>query len=432
MSSSLVVHGGKPLSGSVRPSGNKNSVLPTLCASLLTDEPVRITNVPDITDVGKLVDFFESLGSDVQWDKQTETVTLCHASIDLSRVEALPPGMRSSVMLFGPLLSRVGHLNVTEDATGCSLGAREVDPHLDILEGFGAQVEWGDRRELRLAGPFQAQDQWLDYASVTTTEHFVMCASLASGTSTLVNAASEPHVQDVCHVLTQMGAKIDGIGTSVLRVEGVEVLGGADVRVSDDHHEIFTFLAIGAMTGGEVTVPHSVHQHFPLMDRALEKFGVQVDVDAAGSSVRAGSELEIVHPRTQNLVTKIEGAPWPYFPVDLLPPVVALGTVARGSVLYWNKVYEGAFGWIPELMKFGTQVTVCDPHRVIVTGREDLRPAIVDAPYIIRVIISLFMVAATIDGESVIRNAEPVRRAHPDFVENLRSLGAEVEWTSEA
>jgi len=428
VSESLLVRGGKSLSGTIAPSGNKNAVLPILCASLLTDEPVTITNVPDITDVAKIIAFFETIGSAVSWDRETHVVKLCHAGVALDVVDSLPPGMRSSVMLFGPLLSRVGQLNVTDDATGCSLGAREVDPHLDILEGFGASVEWDDRRILRLEGSFSACDHWLDYASVTTTEHFVMCAALANGRSRLVNAASEPHVQDLCNALSAMGAKITGIGTSVLTVEGCEQLSGAEVRVSDDHHEIFTFLAIGAMTGGDVSVKHSVQNHFPLMNRVLEKFGTVVDQTPTGSRVSAAMPLRIATPRTENLLPKVEGAPWPYFPVDLIPPVVALATVADGTMLFWNKVYEGAFGWVPELMKFGAQVTVCDPHRIIVTGRDDLRPSVVDAPYIIRVIISLFMVGATIDGESIIRNATPVRRAHPNFVENLRSLGADVEW----
>lgn len=432
MSESLIVHGGKALSGSIRPSGNKNSVLPILCATLLTDEPVTIRNVPDITDVHKLVDFFTGIGSQVDWNLDDRVITLCHAGIDVTEIDSLPPGMRSSVMLFGPLLARVRRVNVTDDATGCSLGAREVDPHLDILECFGATVEWGDRRVLSLTSSFVANDYWLDYASVTTTEHFAMCAAVANGRSRLVNAASEPHVQDLCRVLSEMGANVTGIGTSVIEIEGVDQLGGADVTVSDDHHEIFTFLAIGAMTGGAVSVEHTVQHHFPLMNRVLEKFGVNVETTPTSSRVSASAPMRIEQPRTENLMTKVEGAPWPYFPVDLIPPVVALATVAEGNMLFWNKVYEGAFGWVPELMKFGAQVTVCDPHRIIVFGRDDLRPAVVDAPYIIRVIISLFMVGATIDGESIIRNATPVRRAHPNFVENLRSLGADVEWVADA
>ncbi len=431
MSESLIVRGGKALSGTIVPSGNKNSVLPILCATLLTSEPMVIRNVPEITDVAKLVTFFESIGSEVDWQKAEHTIRICHARVELDSVSSLPEGMRSSVMLFGPLLQRVNEVNVTDDTTGCSLGAREVDPHLDILEGFGADVNWSpNRRVLKMAKRFEPSDHWLDYQSVTSTEHFAMCAAVAAGTSTLVNAASEPHVQDLCMALVAMGATIEGIGTSVLTVHGVEELHGAEVTISDDHHEIFTFLAIGAMTGGDITVEHSIQRHFPLMNRTLNHFGVDVQMNDTGSRVPADSTLRIHQPRTENLIPKVEGAPWPYFPVDLIPPVVALATVSDGDLLVWNKVYEGALGWVTELMKFGAQVTVCDPHRIIVFGRDDLRPAVVDAPYIIRVIISLFMVAATIDGESMIRNATPVRRAHPDFVENLRSLGADVEWVA--
>lgn len=431
MSESLIVRGGKPLSGTIIPSGNKNSVLPTLAASLLTNEPVMIRNVPEITDVEKFVAFFESHGSTVEWDRDAHTMAIDHSTMSGAVMETLPEGMRSSVMLFGPLLSRTRAVSMANDATGCSLGAREIDPHLEILEGFGASIDWSANRMITLQGRFKAFHHWLDYASVTTTEHFVMCAALADGVSTLVNAASEPHVQDMCNVLVSMGARIKGIGTSVLEIEGVESLTGCDIRVSDDHHEILTFLAIGAITGGEVRVPHTVHEHFPLMNRVFDKFGVRVDEESGVSVVRPGSRLQVKPQRTANLLTKVEGAPWPYFPVDLIPPIVAMAAVADGSVLFWNKVYEGAFGWIPELQKFGAQVTVCDPHRVIVVGRDDLRPAVVEAPYIIRVIISLFMVASTIDGESVIRNATPVRRAHPRFVENLRALGADVDWSSD-
>lgn len=431
MSESLIVRGGKPLSGTVIPSGNKNSVLPTLAATLLANEPVIIRNVPEITDVEKFVDFFIAHGSRCEWDRIEKVITVDHATMTDSVKESLPEGMRSSVMLFGPLLTRAQSVSMANDATGCSLGAREIDPHLEILEGFGAKIDWSEKRTITLPGRFQGFDHWLDYASVTTTEHFVMCAAVADGTSRLVNAASEPHVQDLCRVLVAMGATIRGIGTSVLEVDGQPELGGCDVRVSDDHHEILTFLAIGAITGGEVRIPHSVHEHFPLMDRVFDKFGVTIEAEHGASIVRPTERLVVRTPRTTNLLTKIEGAPWPYFPVDLIPPIVAMAAVAEGSVLFWNKVYEGAFGWIPELQKFGAQVTVCDPHRVIVVGRPDLRPAIVEAPYIIRVIISLFMVAATIEGESVIRNASPVRRAHPQFVENLRALGADVNWLGE-
>ncbi len=429
MSESLHIHGGKALSGTIKPSGNKNAVLPILCATLLTDEQCVIRNVPEITDIERLVTFFVSIGSEVDWNKESKVITLRHPGIESGRIENLPEGMRSSVMLFGPLLHRGAEISVFNDSTGCSLGAREVDPHLELLAGFGATVNWDPLRELSPNNRFKAFQLWADYASVTATEHFVMCAAVADGESKLVNAASEPHVQDVAKALNEMGASIDGIGTSVLTITGAEKLSGCDVTISDDHHEILTFLGIGAMTGGHIRVEHNVHEHFTLMERVFRKFGVEVTSDATGSEVAAGAELQIIEPITKQLLQKVEGAPWPYFPVDLMPIVMALATVAEGEMMFWNKVYEGAFGWLPELQKFGARTTVCDPHRVIISGRQDLQAAAVKAPYIIRVVISLFMVASSIDGKSLIENASPVRRAHPMFVENLQHLGADVYWS---
>jgi len=431
VSESLHIHGGKALSGTIKPSGNKNAVLPILCATLLTTEACTIRNVPNITDIERLVKFFDSIGSDCTWDKEAETIVVQHKSLEKQTIENLPEGMRSSVMLFGPLLYRAGSVNVKNDSTGCSLGAREVDPHLELLDGFGADIDWESNRSLSLKSTFQPFEHWFDYASVTATEHFLMCASVTDGTSKLVNAASEPHVQDLARALQEMGAKIKGIGTSVLRIEGVTQLGGCDVTISDDHHEILTFLGIGAITGGEIRVEHQVQEHFTLMSRTFKKFGVDI-IDEDGSSyVAPDSKLKIAEPITKQLLPKVEGAPWPYFPVDLMPIVMALATVAEGEMLFWNKVYEGAFGWLPELQKFGARTTVCDPHRVIISGRKDLVPATVQAPYIIRVVISLFMVASSIEGKSVIQNASPVRRAHPKFVENLQALGADVFWSEE-
>jgi UDP-N-acetylglucosamine 1-carboxyvinyltransferase len=225
-----------------------------------------------------------------------------------------------------------------------------------------------------------------------------------------------------------MGARIEGIGTSQLTVEGVDQLGGAQLTISTDHHEVVTFLALGAITGGEVRVRHSVPQHFDLMARAFGKLGVKVTHEGTTAVVAARQRLEVEAPFTRNLLPKIEAAPWPYFPVDLLPCMLALAVRAKGAMQFWNKVYEGGFTWMPELAKLGAHVVVSDPHRVIVFGDRPLRPTTVDAPYIIRAAVGLYMVAASIPGRSVVKNADTIRRAHPRFVENLRSLGADVEW----
>jgi UDP-N-acetylglucosamine 1-carboxyvinyltransferase len=238
-------------------------------------------------------------------------------------------------------------------------------------------------------------------------------------------------VQEFCRFMVMMGADIDGIGTSRLTVRGGAPLGGGDFTFEEDFHEITTFLALGAITGGDVEVRNSTPDNFPLIDRTFAKFGVQVEHKNGWSRALRSGPLKVQTPFTSNVLTKVEAAPWPYFPVDLLPIFIALGVHAQGNALFWNKIYDGALGWTGELSKFGAHVFSSDPHRVVTFGGNPLTPAVVESPYIIRVAIALFMVASSIEGRSEIRNATPIRRAHPHFVENLRSLGARVEWTNE-
>lgn len=433
----LIIHGGKPLSGTITPSGNKNSILPILCASLLTDDPLTLKHVPHLTDVEKLVTFFTEQGSHISWDRAAGRMVIDHSAFDGRRLNGeLPAGMRSSVLLFAPLLQRMKKITLPTNAKGCSLGIRELDPHLEILEKLGAEISAnlstglgaGGDLTLSLRGRFKRARHWPDYMSVTATENFVMAAVLAEGESVLLNAASEPHVQDLCAALVTMGAKIAGLGTSQLTVTGVKRLKGGTITINTDHHEVVTFLALGAITGGEVRVKNSLPHHFDLINRSFAKLGVKIEYDGDTAIVRKRQKLVVTEPFTSNLLPKIEAAPWPYFPVDLLPCMIALAVRAKGTVMFWNKVYEGGFTWMSELSKFGAHVVVSDPHRITVFGAKPLHPAVAEAPYIIRAAVALYMVAASIPGQSVVKNADTIKRAHPNFVENLRSLGAEVEW----
>jgi UDP-N-acetylglucosamine 1-carboxyvinyltransferase len=425
----LVVNGGAPLSGTVTPSGNKNSVLPILCATLLADEPVVLTNVPDITDLDKLVSFFIEQGSTVDWDRSAGRMRVDHRSFRSSLAGAeLPQDMRSTVLLYPALLHRLGKIAIRSNAKGCSLGVREIDPHLEVLAALGAKVDDGDPLTIEVEGRFRGARHWLDYMSVTVTENFAMAASVATGGSTLINAASEPHVQDLCRALLAMGARIEGIGTSMLSVEGVDTLHGATIEIGTDYHEVTTFLALGAITGGEVRVRRSVPKHFDLIARSFGKLGVAIEHDGDTALVRANQPRIIETPYTANLLPKIEAAPWPYFSVDLLPLLIALSVRCEGVIHFWNKVYENGFSWMPELAKFGAHILVSDPHRIVVFGNRPLRPAVVDSPYVIRAAVALTMVAASIPGRSVVRNSEIIKRAHPRFVENLRTLGADLAW----
>ena len=431
--SNLIVHGGTPLSGRIVPSANKNAVLPILCATLLTREPVHLAGIPEITDVRKILEVFRQLGSDVEVDYAAGTLDVHHRAthFDPER-HHLPEEMRSSIMLVPGLLARFGVARIENDVQGCTLGVRGIDPHVEVMERFGARVQ--RRREalvMRVEGGLHANDHWLDYASVTTTENFVLCAALATGhggTSTLMNAASEPHVQEFCAFMTMLGARIEGIGTSRLTVHGVPALGGGSFSFTEDFHEAVTFMALGVITGGSIAVKNSAPEQFPLIDRTFAKFGVQVVHEGGWSHTVVDGPLRVKAPFTQNILQKIEAAPWPYLPVDLLPIFVALGARAEGSAMFWNKVYEGAMGWTSELSKFGAHAFMADPHRIITFGGKPLAPAEVESPYIIRVAIALLMLAASIPGRSLIKNAAPIRRAHPRFAENIRMLGAQVEW----
>jgi UDP-N-acetylglucosamine 1-carboxyvinyltransferase len=427
--SNLLVKGGNRLRGEVTPAGNKNSALPILCATLLTNETVTVKNFPNLTDVNKLVNLMTSLGSKIEWDKENSVITVNNSNFSDSLGEkGFPLGMRGAILLLGPLLARMRHIEVKEEIGGCTLGIRELDPHLEVLKGLGAKIITNGSIKIEAPERLNGGFLWQDYMSVTTTENFVMAAVTAKDKSTMVNAASEPHVQDLCKFLISMGAEIKGIGTSKLTITGVEKLHGTEFTISSDHHEITTLLALAAMTAGEVKVRNAVPEHFPLIQKAFMKFNVKVEYEGDTAIVKQNEKLRIIQPYTKNLLQKLEAAPWPYFPADLMPLMIALAVKSEGSMMFWNKLYEGGFFWIPEMIKFGAHIIMCDPHRVIVYGNKPLKATTVESPNIIRATVALMMIALTTEGQSTIRNADSIKRAHPNFVENLNSLGANLEW----
>ena len=428
--SDLIIRGGNKLSGEITPAGNKNSALPIICASLLTNDDVTIRNVPDLTDVNKLLDLMGALGSDIEYDKKNSILKINNSKFrsDFGD-EKFPLGMRGAVLLLAPLISRIEKLEIKEEIGGCSLGIREIDPHLTTLRELGAKVETNGSIKITIDGRFKGAQLWPDYMSVTTTENFIMAASKASGSSVMNNCASEPHVQDLCKFLNSMGAKISGIGSSILTIEGVEELHGTDYTISSDHHEITTLLALGAMTGGNIRVKNAIPEQFQLIRNAFRKFGVEIEYERETAIVQEDCKLRIQQPYTQNMLQKIEAAPWPYFPADLMPLMLALAVKSEGNIMFWNKLYEGGFFWIPEMIKFGAHIVMCDPHRVIVFGNKPLSPAKeVVAPNIIRATVALAMVALSVNGESIIKNADSIKRAHPNFTENLQMLEADISW----
>jgi len=425
----LLVRGGPKLKGRIEPSANKNAVLPVLCATLLSEAPITLRNVPEITDVQRIVTFFGELGSTVDWKPEEKLLHIDHSTIPVGAKATLPQAMRASIMMIPGLLARLGEARLEHEVKGCTLGAREIDPHVEVFRAFGAEVSHeGKNIVFRQQGKAQATRMWLEYASVTTTENFIISALTANGTSQIVNAACEPHVQELCAFLEMMGGKIKGKGTSMVSVEGTDALTSVDYTFADDFHEIATFLALAAITGGDISVRNGRPDHFMLIDRTFEKFGAEVRHEDGWSRLIAPEKLVVKDNFTSHLTVKVEAAPWPYIPADLLPIFIALGVKAEGQVMFWNKVYEGGLTWHTELSLFGAHTLLCDPHRLITFGGDRLVPGTVTSPYIIRVAIALLMVAASIDGESTILDADPIRRAHPNFVANIDALGVDVQW----
>jgi len=426
----LLVRGGKKLSGVIIPSGNKNSALPSICATILTSETVILHNVPNTKDINKLLGSLKMLGSKILWNKDSGALEISNKNLKLPESEeCFPIGMRGSLLLLGPLIARFGNINFLTAVGGCTLGIRELDPHLEMLKALGAEISQ-DNNTLKVSssGGLKGGSYWFDYMCVTATENFLMAAVLCKGKSVLMNAASEPHVRDLAKLLMLMGAKISGIGTSRLEVEGVSALKGCEFTVRTDHHEATTFLALGAMTGGDIEVKNCLVSDYDLIIRSFKKLGVEVKSKGSSLVVNGKQKMVIKESYTKNMVPRIEASPWPCFPVDLLPLMMALSVKSDGEIMFWNKVYEGGLLWVSELAKFGVKLILCDPHRIIIWGNTPLKPASVNAPDIIRAAIALFMVAVATRGESIINNAGSIKRAHPNFVENLRSLGADVSW----
>lgn len=430
----LIITGGKRLSGKIRPAGNKNALLPMMCAALLADGETCLENVPPLSDLDKIANFYRQIGIEVIYNHDSHELRINSSSMNRKSGGGvtLPTGIRSTVLLIAPLVIACRNLSFDTESKGCALGIREIDPHLRIAEKFGCKISGSGAYDIKLDNTLKGTTLWADYQSVTSTETFLMFAVAAKGRSQLINAASEPHVQAFCEFLCAMGAKIEGIGSSVLTIEGTDGgLNPVKFRVPDDHHEIATWAAIGAATSGDVHITSPIVSQMGLIIQQFCKLGLNIvtrENNGVPQLCTGESSHVIQQGFTAELTQKIEAAPWPYFPADLLPQAIGAAIACKGEVLFWNKVYEGALFWTPELSKFGAKLHLSDPHRLMVMGSPRLHSADVEAPYIIRVVLGLVIAALQIPGTSTIRNADPVTRAHPDFLEKIRALGADIEW----
>jgi UDP-N-acetylglucosamine 1-carboxyvinyltransferase len=421
----LVIDGGVPLSGVVTAQGNKNAAFPLIAAAVLTDQAVTLRNVPNISDVRAMLQIMEGLGVEVD-QPEPHTVTLRARTLRSTAPDpALLRRIRGALVLMGPLLARAGEVRFSSSG-GDQIGRRRIDTHILGLQALGATVDEGPDVVLR-ARPLCGQDILLDEASVTATENIVAAAALAQGTTVIRNAASEPHVQDLCHLLVKMGARIEGIGSNVLTVHGVESLGGADFMLGADFMEVGSYLALAAVTGGEIEIRHADPQHMRMALLVFRRLGVEAHV--RGESLRVpGRQSLAVTADFGNQIPRIDDGPWPAFPADLMSVALVTATQAAGTVLFHEKMYESRLYFVDRLIGMGARIVLCDPHRALIHGATRLRgePQGIPSPDI-RAGMALLIAALAAEGRTVIRSVEQIDRGYEDIDMRLLALGARIK-----
>jgi UDP-N-acetylglucosamine 1-carboxyvinyltransferase len=420
----FVIEGGHALSGSVTPSGNKNAALPILAACLLTDQPVTLRNLPQIGDVQTMLCLLQGLGVHVQaLDGNTITVHAAHVERE-ALDESLCHLIRASILLAGPMLARRGEIRMPLPG-GDVIGRRRVDTHTLALQALGAEIVFDGGFHMR-ADRLRGADILLDEASVTGTENSIMAAALAKGGTVIRNAASEPHVQDLCHFLNRLGARIDGIGSNVLTVEGVDSLTGGEFTICPDHIEIGSFIGLGAVTRGELHIC-GVHPDDLRMILYVFRDRLGVRMHLEGDTLIVEDEQDLaVEPDVGGAVPKIEDAPWPAFPADLMSIALVVATQARGTVLIHEKLFESRLYFVDKLISMGAQCILCDPHRCVVVGPARLSGQELTSPDI-RAGMALLIAALCSRGPSTIGNIGQIDRGYEGIERKLRGLGAHIE-----
>jgi UDP-N-acetylglucosamine 1-carboxyvinyltransferase len=425
----FVIKGKKPLNGSVVPSGNKNAAFPLIAAALLTDEPVRLYNLPHIGDVHTMLDIVEDLGVEVtRHDNHSATLragSICKTCPDSDMFGHI----RGALVLMGAMLAREGRIELPRPG-GDQIGRRRIDTHLLALTQLGADMAYDGDFTLT-ADRLRGTDILLDEASVTATENVVLAAVTAEGITILRNAASEPHVQDLCHMLTRMGARIEGIGSNTLTIHGVENLGGAEYTLSADYLEVGSFIGLAAVTGGEVLIKNASPEHLRMILLVYNRLGIHPEIRGDDVFVPAGQPLTVVAD-LGDAIPKIDDAPWPGFPADMMSVSIVAATQATGTVLFHEKMFESRLYFVDKLIGMGARIVLCDPHRCIVQGPSALQaePQGISSPDI-RAGMALLIAALCAQGTSVIRNIRQIDRGYERVEEKLQMLGAEIERVTE-
>ena len=417
----FVIKGGKRLSGIHKAPGNKNAALPMLAACVLTDQPVTLLNVPLIEDVRTMLSILEDLGVDIVL--KGHTVTLCAKGLRKTRLNAeLSGNVRSSILFAGPMVARHGRVTLSPPG-GDVIGRRRLDAHIDGLKTLGISMKGGERYSFQRKS-LRGAKILLEEASVTATENIVMAAVLATGKTTVFNAACEPHVQDLCKMLNKMGARISGIGTNYLRIFGVDSLNGVKHRVSPDYIDAASYMAAAAITGGNIRVENVPLDQFDVVARPLEKLGIKWT--SHGKSLRMAPNQKL---RVRNdfgaAVPKIEDGVWPNLPSDLMSVAIVMASQAHGTMLFFEKMFESRMYFVDRLIDMGARIVQCDPHRVMVVGPAPLRGIHMSSPDI-RAGMALLLAALCAKGESIVDNAQIIDRGYERVDRELRSLGADI------
>jgi UDP-N-acetylglucosamine 1-carboxyvinyltransferase len=420
---SFIIKGGQTLGGTIRPAGNKNGALPIVAAAMLADEPVTLHNVPRIRDVAALLDLVASTGVEVT-DAGPNSVRVDPAGLRQTRLDpVMCARIRASVLLAAPLLARTGRCDLPPPG-GDVIGRRRLDTHLLAFRSLGAEVVM-DRDISLVARRLTGCSIFLDEASVTATENAITAAVLAQGRTVIGNAACEPHVQDLCRFLVARGARITGIGSNVLEIEGVERLRGGEYTIAPDHIEIASFVGLAAVTGGELTVEGVIPDDLRAVEVGFSRLGIAWEVTGTRLRVPPNQELRI-QDDLGAAIPKIDDGPWPQFPADLTSIAVAVATQAHGVVLIFEKMFENRLFFVDKLVNMGARIILCDPHRAVVHGPTRLYGERMESPDI-RAGMSLLIAALAADGESVIGNIGQIDRGYERIDERLAALGASIE-----
>ncbi len=423
----FLIEGGIPLQGEVTPSGNKNAALPLLAACLLTEEPVVLRNVPDIRDVSDMRLLIESLGVEIvdlgdrSWQITARAVRPADLDPDLCR------RVRASIMLAGPMSARAGGMRLPPPG-GDVIGRRRLDTHILALKKLGVNVKYARSFEFQ-AKRLKGAEILLDEASVTGTENVIMAAVTAKGTTVLRNAASEPHVQELCQMLNSLGAKISDIGSNTLHIEGVERLHGGEFTIGPDYLEVVSFIGAAAVTRGEVRIHNAGPQYLDMVRFVFRRLGIEWTVHGEDILVPHKQRLKI-EPDLGNAIPEIKTNVWPAFPTDLDSIAITVATQARGSVLFHDWMYPSRMFFTDKLVAMGAQIVLCDPHRCIVTGPTKLYGEKVESPDI-RAGMALLLAALAAQGQSTIRNVGQIDRGYENVDGKLRALGAKIERAKE-